>query len=173
MKNIRDFKGKPMMQWPIEAARASGLFDDVIVSTDSCHVGKIALSLGCSVSWRKTDDGSIGTQEVAARVLDDRKAYQACVIYPCSPFLTSEILQQSHFRWENELTPYMVSVQADPLADAGCFYWCHVGSLRARLPLHFTRTMTYALPPERCIDINTEEDWQRAESMYDALRRAP
>ena len=41
-KNIRPFAGRPMIGWPIAAARASGLFDHVIVSTDDEEIAEVA-----------------------------------------------------------------------------------------------------------------------------------
>jgi len=41
-KNIRDFCGKPMIAWPIETARSSGLFDRIIVSTDDAEIAAVA-----------------------------------------------------------------------------------------------------------------------------------
>lgn len=51
-KNIRDICGKPMMVWSIEAALGAGIFDRVIVSTDSTHYGDIATSAGAEVVYR-------------------------------------------------------------------------------------------------------------------------
>ena len=41
-KNIRDFCGKPMLSWSIEAALNSNCFDQVIVSTDDKEISSIA-----------------------------------------------------------------------------------------------------------------------------------
>ena len=50
-KNIRPFCGKPMIAWSIGAALTSGLFDRVIVSTDSEEIAQIALSYGAEVPF--------------------------------------------------------------------------------------------------------------------------
>lgn len=85
-KNILDFKGKPMLQWPVEAAMASRLFDQTIVSTDDDEIAELGKQLGCLVHRRKPDDGQMGTQELAARVIEKfgtlyGEVDQACVIY--------------------------------------------------------------------------------------------
>lgn len=51
-KNIIDLCGKPLMVYSIEAASASGLFDRVIVSTDSEEYGRIAMQYGAEVIYR-------------------------------------------------------------------------------------------------------------------------
>ena len=37
-KNIKEFCGKPMIAYSIEAAIASGLFDKIVVSTDDTEI---------------------------------------------------------------------------------------------------------------------------------------
>ena len=48
-KNIRDFCGKPIIAYSIEAALESGLFEEVMVSTDSEEIAAIGQSFGASV----------------------------------------------------------------------------------------------------------------------------
>ena len=50
-KNIRDFCGKPMIAWPIEAAMESGCFDRIIVSTDDREISELAMELGAEVPF--------------------------------------------------------------------------------------------------------------------------
>ena len=50
-KNIRDFCGKPMIGWSIEAARASGCFDRIIVSTDDREIAELAKRFGADVPF--------------------------------------------------------------------------------------------------------------------------
>jgi N-acylneuraminate cytidylyltransferase len=50
-KNIRDFCGKPMIAWPIEAALQSGVFDEVIVSTDDGEIAEVACACGATVPF--------------------------------------------------------------------------------------------------------------------------
>lgn len=166
-KNIRDFMGKPMMQWPIEAAKASGLFDKIIVSTDDQEIAALTWKLDCELHMRRPDEGLMGTQELAGRILEaGLDVEEACVIYPCSPMLTAEDLRDSC----NALTVlgrYVVSCLGY-LEDAGCFYWGYAADFRARRPLEGNR-LGVRVDPARFIDINTEDDWAKAESMFNAL----
>ena len=169
-KNIAPFMGKPMLQWPLEAADASDLFDFGVVSTDDQEIAALAVELGCSVCWRDPDDGTTGTQEIAALTL---QAYpeieQACVIYPCSPMLRAQDLIASH----RMLTPrvqWVVSWLEAEDVDAGCFYWGRAWSFLQRKPLT-ERPAYYPADPARFIDINTFDDLALAESMFNALRR--
>lgn len=169
-KNIRDFMGRPMIQWPIEAIRASRLFDSVIVSTDDLDIGGLALSLGHVVHRRESDDGIKGTQEVAADVVRELRigpGTEVCVVYPCSPMLARMDLIRSHLAFQaNGRKNYVVSYLGDQ--DAGCFYWGLSQDFGVR-PLE-GNTEAFQVDPARFIDINTPEDWARAEAMFDAQR---
>ena len=160
------------MLWAIDAAMRSNLFDHVIVSTDDAEIAALAESGRCQVHARDADDGTKGTQEVARDVLTAwPEATKACVIYPCSPMLLPDDIREAHLLLM-PLISYIVSVQASPLADAGCFYWGRASAFRGAAPLYDATTIAYPLPANRCIDINTMDDWATAESMFDALRRA-
>jgi len=50
-KNIRPFFGKPVMAWSVEAARTSGCFDRIVVSTDDAEIAEIARFLGAEVPF--------------------------------------------------------------------------------------------------------------------------
>ncbi len=54
-KNIMDFCGKPMIAWTIEAAKESGLFDRIIVSTDSEEIAEVAIEWGAEVPYLRTE----------------------------------------------------------------------------------------------------------------------
>lgn len=169
-KNMRDFRGKPMLQWPIEAARKSGLFRGIIVSTDDDEIAMVARSLRCDVAWRDPDDGSTGTQDVVASALI--KHGVACdevvTIYPCSPLLDAPLLSDACMLFRRCIVDHLLTVDGGG-RDAGCFYVQTQHALVEGWRVWQEPTIAYTLPPERCIDINTPEDWARAEQMFDAL----
>ena len=168
-KNTRDFRGQPIICYAIHSAQKSGLFDRVIVSTDGAAVAAIASTAGAEVVWRDYDDGSKGTQEVARDVLMDMPDVdEACVIYATSPLLVPSDLVRGHAVLQRTGALFAMSVQTSPLADAGCFYWGKADAFRNRAPLIDSHTVMVPMPAGRCCDINTESDWQRAETMYDA-----
>lgn len=109
-KNIRPFLGKPIMAYGIEAALKSGLFDEVMVSTDDAEIAKIALEYGASVPFMRTEATSndyATTVEVLLEVLQQYqvqgKAFDyACCIYPTAPFVTPELLQQAFAKLKAE-----------------------------------------------------------------------
>lgn len=174
-KNGRVFRGKPMLCYPIEAARASKLFDLIVVSTDDQTIADIAFRAGCVVVPRAPDDGSTGTQELAGRLLDQLDVHGgiAAVIYPCTPMLRPEDLQDAYKRMlqpDALNKPFVRSVCPDG-EDAGAFYLGWTLAFRSRKPLDAFTTLDYPLPAERCIDVNTWADWLKAEAMFDNVAR--
>lgn len=102
-KNIREFCGKPILYYSIEAALSSGLFDTVMVSTDDKRIAEEAGKAGAEIPFfrsEKTSGDFSTTAEVLLEVLEEyEKLGQsfdlACCIYPTAPFLTSEKLREA------------------------------------------------------------------------------
>lgn len=172
-KNVRDFQGKPMLLYPIEAAKEYG-FDLIVVSTDDAEIANVAFHAGCVVIPRPTDDGTTGTQEIAARALDTLGIVRgtACVIYPTSPLVRVEDIQAVRDAL-SVTSPSRFAMSTDSEGnDAGCLYWGWTGAFRKRMPLG-KNTRKVAIPDERVCDINVESDWGRAEIMFNTLLGAP
>ena len=116
-KNIRPFCGKPIIAYSIEAAIESGLFAEVMVSTDDMEIAEIAREHGASVPFmrsEKTADDYATTYDVLAEVLAEYNARgerfdYLCCLYPTAPFVTAEKLKQSFSRLQESgasaLTP--------------------------------------------------------------------
>lgn len=97
-KNIRDFCGKPILSYSIEAALASRAFDEVMVSTEDAEIAGIAKQYGAKVPFLRSA-ASAGDYATTAEVLmevlgqyrDMGKEFNyGCCIYPTAPFVTSE-----------------------------------------------------------------------------------
>jgi len=97
-KNIKLLNGKPLLAWTIEAAKNSGLFDEIMVSTDSEKYAEIAMSYGASVPFLRSAENSndtAGSWDVVREVLqaykDDGREFDAlCLLQPTSPLRTSD-----------------------------------------------------------------------------------
>lgn len=102
-KNIRDFCGKPIIFYSIEAALKSGLFDEVMVSTDDEKIASTARDAGAKVPFlrsEKTSGDFATTAEVIREVLEEYEVRGeffdvACCIYPTAPFLTHKKLKEA------------------------------------------------------------------------------
>jgi len=103
-KNIKDFSGKPIIQYSIEAALLSKCFDEVMVSTDDKEIAEFALSCGAKVPFfrsEKNSDDYSTTADVLIEVIEQYKNEgidfdYACCIYPTAPFITAEKLKTAH-----------------------------------------------------------------------------
>lgn len=102
-KNVKNFHGKPIMAYSINAALKSSCFDEVMVSTDSQKIAKIATSEGAVVPFyrsEKTSDDYAITADVISEVIAeyenrDRFFDYICCIYPTAPFVTSRKLEEA------------------------------------------------------------------------------
>jgi N-acylneuraminate cytidylyltransferase len=102
-KNIRNFLGKPIIAYSIEVAFQSGLFDEVMVSTDDQEVADIAIKFGASIPFFRSMDNSndfAGTDDVLLEVLEKYSAQGlffdfACCLYPTAPFVDTELLSKA------------------------------------------------------------------------------
>ena len=99
-KNIKEFCGKPIIYYSIKAALESGIFSEVMVSTDDQEIADYALQCGAKVPFMRsaaTANDYATTAEVLLEVLAEYKMRGqefdvACCIYPTAPFITVEKL---------------------------------------------------------------------------------
>lgn len=102
-KNIKDFLGKPIIAYSIEAALGSGVFDEVMVSTDDEEIAEIAKKYGAKVPFFRSEATSNDfavTAEVVAEVIENYKERGCCFdivccIYPTAPFITATKLKDA------------------------------------------------------------------------------
>ncbi len=103
-KNIRPLCGKPLMAYSIEAARESGLFDVIYVSTDSEEYAKIAKEYGAEVPFLRpaslaTDSASSWNAVKQALHAFEEKGLvfdEIALLQPTSPLRTAEDIQNAH-----------------------------------------------------------------------------
>ena len=100
-KNIKNFMDKPIIAYSILAALESGVFDEVMVSTDDQEIADISKKYGAAVPFfrsKEASDDFSNTNDVLKEVLG---VYQrmgndfeyACCIYPTAPFVTAAKLK--------------------------------------------------------------------------------
>ena len=212
-KNIRQFGNKPMIAHSLTVAKASGLFEHVLVSTDDTEIADIARQWGAKVPFvrpAELADDYTDTNKViahAVRWMRDQgwQLDAVCCIYATAPFLSREDLARAcclfeEGRWEFVFTAtsfgypiqralrrtadggmpmfhpeYWTSRSQDleeAFHDAGQFYWAHPEVWELAKPVFSAKSTAVLLPRWRVHDIDTEEDWKRAETMFAALRHA-
>ncbi|AGI66650.1 putative acylneuraminate cytidylyltransferase [Octadecabacter antarcticus 307] len=202
-KNIKSFHGRPMIAWSIAAARASDLFDRIIVSTDDAEIAEIARAAGAEAPFLRDAalaDDQIGVTEVVQDAIARLGAEGAvpdltCLIYATAPFLRATDLRAGHARLIETGSLFAVSVTSFPAPiqralvieqghvrmmneenllvrsqdlveayhDAGQFCWGLTEGWRAGPRVFRAPTAPVMLPRYRVQDIDTPEDWERAE----------
>ncbi|HUF82144.1 MAG TPA: pseudaminic acid cytidylyltransferase, partial [Burkholderiales bacterium] len=152
-KNIREFCGKPMIAWSIDAAKRSGLFAQVVVSTDDHEIAEVARHCGAEVPFQRPAslaDDQAGTTEVIAHAtrwaLDEGWSLDAvCCIYATAPFLSVRDLSRGLEALESDAWAYAFSATeyASPIFRA--FKRHPDGGVEMYLPEHF-RNRSQDLP---------------------------
>lgn len=210
-KNIRSFCGKPIIAYSIDAARASGLFNRILVSTDDEQVAVVARDCGAEVPFRRPpelSDDRTPTDPVLQHALhwlaaQGTPANYFCCIYATAPFIRPEdlrcgfkLLRERHATSAFSVTSFPYSVfrslkitedgrvamfwpenflkrsQDFPEAfhDAGQFYWADTAKYWKEGRLFTVNSVPVILPRHLVQDIDTPEDWERAELMYTVLK---
>lgn len=103
-KNIKDFLGMPIIAYSIKAALESGIFDEIMVSTDDKEIAEVAEKYGAKVPFFRTKETAndyATTADVINEVLDSyekrgEKFDVVCCLYATAPFVTPERLQQAN-----------------------------------------------------------------------------
>lgn len=180
-KNIKLFYGKPIIAYSIEFALKSGVFQDVFVSSEDAEIGFIAKQYGAK--WLPRQDeysvDSVGTQEVMQYVLANQifGFEYACCIYPTAPMICDGHFKRCHWRLlQHESCDYSIPAHLvnGKLEDPGQYYWGRFDAFVNRPSLNRLHGEEWIfkqiIPPETVCDINTPEDWNRAEIMYAKIR---
>ena len=102
-KNIKDFLGMPILAYSILAAKESGLFDEVMVSTDDEEIAEVARKYGAVVPFFRSPETSgdfATTNDVLLEVIAEyekrgEKIEIGCCIYPTAPFVTADKLREA------------------------------------------------------------------------------
>lgn len=199
-----------MIAWTIEAAKASKLFDHVMVSTDDDEVAAIAKQWGAEVPFMRPAELSgdyVGTGPVVKHAAEwvahhFGKPDLVCTLYATAPFVRVEdlirgleLLTASGSEIAFAVTSFPFPIQRairilpngrvamfqpeyyatrsqdlEPAYhDAGQFYWSTFDALMREVPAFSAAAVPIILPRHRVQDIDTAEDWVRAETLMKVL----
>lgn len=212
-KNIRDFCGKPIIAYSIEAARQSNCFDRIIVSTDDEEISAVARDWGAETPFVRPAElandyaGTIPVIKHAIEwFIDNQEPPElACCIYATAPFVIPQDLQRgletllsAKSDYAFTLTDYPFPIQRavkltlsgrvamfqpehfktrsqdleQAYHDAGQFYWGRCEAFLRELPIFSQAAAPVLLPRHRVQDIDSLEDWHRAELMFNILQQS-
>lgn len=211
-KNVKVFCGKPMIAWAIEAARQSGCFDEVVVSTDDHEIAEVAKQYGASAPFVRPAslaDDFTGTTPVVRHATEWFKQRgiapsEVCCVYATAPFLQVDDLRRgldlllaNNCSYAFSVTSYPFPIQRairiteqgrvemlhpehfntrsqdleEAWHDAAQFYWGRTEAWVAERAIFSRESMPVVLPRHRVQDIDTPEDWSRAEVMFMSMQR--
>lgn len=207
-KNLLPFDGVPMIVRSIRTALDSGLFEQVVVSTDDTEIAELALAHGAQVPFLRPAelaDDFTGTAAVIEHALQQLPAFDyACCVYATAPLLQARFLRQGFellqqhpdkaFAFSvcsfgfpvqraltldgqgalNALYPEFRQTRSQDLPeafqDAGQFYWGRSEAWLRGEVLYSSASLPVILPRHLVQDIDTLQDWKRAEYLYAALK---
>ena len=207
-KNLLPFDGVPMIVRSIRTALDSGLFEQVVVSTDDADIAELALAHGAQVPFLRPAelaDDFTGTAAVIVHALQQLPAFDyACCVYATAPLLQARFLRQGFellqqhpdkafafsvcsfgFPVQRALTldgqgaltalyPEFRNTRSQDLPeafqDAGQFYWGRREAWLRGDVLYSSASLPVLLPRHLVQDIDTPQDWKRAEYLYAALK---
>lgn len=209
-KNIKHFAGKPIIAYSIEAAKACGLFDRIMVTTDDQEIAEVARGFGAETPFVRPAELSDDHATTAAVI---RHAVQwananwgsvahACCIYATAPFVRPDFLREGFEKLVASRRSYAFSVASFPFPiqrairinkdgcvemfqpehfltrsqdleeafhDAGQFYWGTADAFLTERMVFSPESVAVVLPRYLVQDIDTLEDWKRAELMLHAI----
>jgi pseudaminic acid cytidylyltransferase len=210
-KNVLPFCGLAIMGYSIAAARAAGVFDHIIVSTDDEEIAAVARALGAQTPFVRpaelANDHATTVPVIAHAVQWVQEnlspVTHACCIYATAPFVQADSIRAAHHMLvEEQVTGYVFSATSFPFPiqrafqlddsghvrmfwpenynarsqdlpqayqDAGQFYWGTAEAFLSRKIFFATDSRALVLPRYLVQDIDTPQDWRRAELMYQAL----
>ncbi|MBK5375330.1 pseudaminic acid cytidylyltransferase [Pseudomonas sp. TH43] len=207
-KNLAPFDGVPMIVRSIRTALDSGLFDQVVVSTDDAEIADVARAHGAEVPFLRPAqlaDDFTGTAAVIVHALQQLPPFDyACCVYATAPLLQARYLREGFERLEQHpdksfafsvcsfgfpvqraltldgqgaltaLYPEFRNTRSQDLPeafqDAGQFYWGRSDAWLHGEVVYSPASLPVILPRHLVQDIDTPEDWKRAEYLYAALK---
>lgn len=212
-KNIKTFCGKPIIAYAINAAKESGLFEYIVVSTDDEEIAQIAREYGALTPFMrpsKLADDYTKTASVISHAINSCQAFgwkfnQVCCIYPSVPFIQIDdlkttfklLISNNDAKYSFPITEYSSPIQraltlssngeikpfypefelnrtqdlVPAYFDVGQFYWGKTETWLTNSKIHVDG-LGYIIPNWRVVDIDTLEDWQRAEFIYRAINNS-
>ncbi|MEL6281318.1 MAG: pseudaminic acid cytidylyltransferase [Pseudomonadota bacterium] len=209
-KNLRDFHGRPIIAWSIEAALSSKSIERVVVSTDDAEIASAARRLGAEVPFVReaslSDDHATTIEVIRDAVVRMELHLQTavCCLYPTAPMVTAHDIEdgleslvrsgasfafpavdlgvkiERAYRVRGDrlipVNPEMMPLRSQDLEaayfDAGQFYWARAAQWLDESMQIWDQATLVPIQREKVQDIDTEEDWLRAERQFAQLKAA-
>ena len=210
-KNIKEFNGKPIIAYSIEAAIKSNCFDEIIVTTDDKEIAEVSKKYGAQVPFIRPNELSgdyVTTIPVIKHAIEWMENHKysiqdVCCLYATAPLIQAKSIVRSYKQLKDTKASYCFTVTSfafpiqraikiiknnrvemfnpgnfnvrsqdleESYHDAAQFYWGKVQAFKDELPIFSESATPFVLPRYLAQDIDTQEDWIRAEVMYQVLQ---
>jgi len=206
-KNVALFQGRPMISWSIKAAFETGIFDQIIVSTDDKEIAEVARAEGADVPFFRPNDladdftPTVPVISHAIEMIGIAPDVAVCCLYATAPLVRSEDIRaglallvnadsviaitsfpfpiQRSLRYSEDggvqmLQPEYLLTRSQDLEetwhDAGQFYWARASFWSEGGPLIGPGAKGLPLLRHHVQDIDTPEDWARAEVLFASVK---
>lgn len=182
-KNIMPICGKPMVQWVYEAAKSAPSLDRIILSTEDKGIAATCAQFGF-VDWIKrpqhlaADDTTtadavidliINNNEIDGKPLVEIYDYIA-LMQVTSPLVQSIDVEQTVARaMRNKVRNCISAAEQNPTAPNGAVYVLRIEDLISQKKFALEGGDFYVMPQERSVDIDTIEDFEKAEAIMRIL----
>lgn len=141
-KNIKEFCGKPIISYAIQAAIDSGIFERVMVSTDSEEIKDIALKYGAEVPFLRSKENSDDYATTEDVIMEVVKAYDqlgehydtVCCLYPTAPLINRDILKKAVEIMDRKSPAVVIPVVQFSYPPQRCFVIDENGFARFKYP---------------------------------------
>lgn len=207
-KNIRAFRGVPILTRVVQTLRDTSLFDRIVVSTDDAEIADVAVESGAEVPFQRPAqlaDSFTGARPViqhAVRELALPDSTHVGVFYPTAVLTTVRDIVESAELLAEADCDFVMSVAEFPAPieralsldteqftsprdanhtgtrsqdlprsfyDVGQFYWGRSQSWLSDTPVVAAACRAQVIDAWRVVDIDTPDDWERAEQVYGML----
>jgi len=210
-KNFKKFNGVPIIGNTIKILKKTRLFKEIVVSTDSKKIKKIAEQYGAKVPFmrpKKLSDDFTGSGEVikhCIKILNKKYDFKfICCVYPCNPFLKLKDIKDGFKKINKKKNNFVFSAtefqfpffrsflfskkhgckmikksnykrRSQDLnkifCDAGQFYWGTEKNWLSKKNIYSKESNFILIPKWRYNDIDTPDDWKRAENFIKVLKK--
>ena len=170
-KHLMPCGGRPLIEWTIDAADRSRALSAVLISTNDKD---ILDQYGGKARPDKLSGPNVSSEEVVQSIIGTGSEWDAiCLLQPTSPLRTADDIDHAiHMLYANYWADAVVSYS--PVRD---FYGLHTNGA-----IYLTRTeiiergsffgdrwLPYVMPAERSVDVDTQQDMERADSYLQTL----
>lgn len=177
-KNIRDFCGKPLIYWTIKQAQDNGIFDEIYVSTEDKEIAQIAAGYQVKVIDQPMASDTSTNIDVVKWAVNELKPDSIMLLQCTSPLRSNydiQIVKKTISVYESAYSVRPDSIDGILLQN-GAIYAAKTSFIKQTGKLYDYNSFIHLMPPERSIDIDTEFNWQMAETImrwqlkYESMR---